>query len=240
MDHPPTYETSTTQFSIKVNLRQTASLADTPDTLPYSPLWARLLGVAVSREWLHSSGILNTYQVPITSETTFEDFDNKIREKFHGGAHGQPLKWLSWVYVLRGRWLGRGSEIETIVLDQANWENGKVAMQALLDVRLELVFSFLYEEKEKEKEPMLVSPPPYSRLCRKQKSVVKSDGLTGEDGDTDTKGSVEESKGVVGRGEKATWRRRACLLCPLKGLLEGYSLPWHRSGFQASTEPTKP
>ncbi|OQO00055.1 hypothetical protein B0A48_14258 [Cryoendolithus antarcticus] len=135
-DLPPAYAATPTSTTIRVNLRQSASLSDPPNTLHLSSRWARLLGTAVSREWLHSSGIRAYMLVPITPTMSFDDFDKAITQRFRDGAHGEPLRWLSWVYVLRGRWLGQGSKEERVLLDRSNWENAKVAMHSMLDVRL--------------------------------------------------------------------------------------------------------
>jgi hypothetical protein len=117
------------------------------------------LGIVVSREWLISSGISSIYEAPITFQTTFEGFDNRLRNHLREGYHGPPLRWLSWQYLLRGRWLGNGNSIENMLLDQTTWQSGKAAMKAMLDVQIYVVFDFLKRRTRNESTGDL--PPQY-------------------------------------------------------------------------------
>jgi hypothetical protein len=175
MDLPPKYDDGAAACAVKVHFKQTthpATPAKNTNTALRTPLWTRLLAVAISREWLHSSGILSIYQAHVTTQTTFEGFDKSIRNRLDEGGHGPPMRWLGWTYVLRGRWLGKGKELETIVLDQESWENGKVAMQAMLDVRIDLVY-FLKGRRRNERAGDL--PPPYDRHLRKSLKSTEGD-----------------------------------------------------------------
>ncbi|KAK6426349.1 hypothetical protein LTR95_016125 [Oleoguttula sp. CCFEE 5521] len=225
-DHPPAYAPTPSAVTLRVNLKQTASLTDTPHTVQTSPRWARLLGVALSREWLHSSGVSAYILMSITPTTTFDNFDQKIRDRFREGAHGEPLRWLGWAYVLRGRWLGQGAKEQRVVLSEAVWEIAKVAMYSMLDVRIDLVFTFS-QSGARSRE---ARPPAYELSCLGQKdnrcrnmlSMPETDGII-----------VEEIAGDGMAVERMTWTRRACQLCPLKGLLEGHRFPLQRDRFHA-------
>ena len=211
MDLPPAYEASAS-FWIKVHFKQSASLTKAGDNLPCSPLWARLLGIAVSREWLHSSGIFSTYQVLITTQTTFHDFDNKIRDRLRDGGHGPPIRWLSWRYVLRGRWLGAGDNKQTIVLDEASWESGKVAMQAMLDVRIDMVFDFMSEERGRRRKK-IVLPPPYS-TSENTKESVRQEALPGEDMRAGVERLRTKTTNVEVKKSRSVRNRRQLLMMP--------------------------
>lgn len=139
---PPTYTSATSQFIIKVNLKQNWSFRR-KDAASHDddPLWYRLLGTAISREWLHSSGILSTYRIPVNGDMSFGDLDAQVRAQLRNGIHGGPWKRLRWEYLLRGRWLGKGSAEIRMLLDVSNWELSKAMMRVLLDVRLDLVFT---------------------------------------------------------------------------------------------------
>lgn len=151
---PPTYDASTTPFTLRINFKQACTAADTAAFFPETPLWSRLLGIALAREWLHSSGISSTYDVPVTPLLSFEEVDNQIRARFQHGAHGAPWKRLQWVYVLRGKWESREEYDEVFVLDAWNWEEGKRLMLGMLDVRVDLVFVFSSEVPGRELPPV--------------------------------------------------------------------------------------
>ncbi|KAK6429190.1 hypothetical protein LTR95_014662 [Oleoguttula sp. CCFEE 5521] len=224
-DLPPAYAATPTSTTIRVDLRQSASLSDPPNTLHLSSRWARLLGTAVSREWLHSSGIRAYMLVPIKPIMSFDDFDKAITQRFRDGAHGEPLRWLSWVYVLRGRWLGQGSREQRIQFDRSNWENAKVAMHSMLDVRVDLVFTFSQSGSRRRE----VEPPSYELTCPQRKShrsIIRSASLK-------PTATAEEAVTDLSLPMKTSWTRRACELGPLKGLLEGHRFPLQRDRFHA-------
>lgn len=138
----PSYEDATTPFPLTVNLKQTLPASEAATMFPDAPLWARLLGVALAREWLHSSGILSTLTIPVTSELSFEALESQVLSKFQQGSHGRPWKRLRWVYVLRGKWLGADGE-EAVVLERGTWEGGRRLMMGMMDVRVDLAFCFM-------------------------------------------------------------------------------------------------
>lgn len=169
---PPTYAAATSPVALKVNFKQTIRIRRRPYDVCRAPRWSHFLGAVISREWLHSSGMLSTCWVSIVNDMSFTNFDDQIRARIKAGFHGGPWKRLHWSFVLKGKWLGNGRQEVQVDFDASNWTEAKAAMHGLVDIRVDLKF-FLRPYKEG------CTLPPYSRLQALQKDDCRSHSPNG-------------------------------------------------------------
>lgn len=155
---PPTYAFATSPLLLKVNLKQDMRRSRHCALSSDSQTWARLLGVAISREWLHSSGVPSIHRVLITDDMSFKEFHARVRERLVLGVHGGPWQRLQWAYLLRGSWLGAGQNETCMLVGSSTWHEAKAAMRALLDARVDLVFTMSRRGR------LEMPPPSYSDL----------------------------------------------------------------------------